>query len=216
MKEPVNAFDVTPEQQHTANLLQRLLGKAIADRYVDFCRLAGGGFGLRVSRPMAAHALRELDSMLRKILEVPMETKAPENAVAPEALKSAQQALRALGVDNAAVQRATNALNPPSSHKEQIQKIVTRLGLAPDGDVANCWSPSNPNTHVESPRVKGRRHSSDFTVSWITIELVLAEIGIGKMALRDHRPKRAPQGPKCRKLPTKSRKPRPVKKRLLF
>jgi hypothetical protein len=42
MEEPVNAFDLPPEQQDTASLLDRLLGKAIADRYVDFCRLAAG------------------------------------------------------------------------------------------------------------------------------------------------------------------------------
>ena len=38
MEEPANTFDLTTEQQHTALLLDRLLGKAIADRYVDFCR----------------------------------------------------------------------------------------------------------------------------------------------------------------------------------
>jgi hypothetical protein len=77
MDQPVNAFDLSPEQQETASLLQRLLGSAIANRYVDFCRLAAGAFALNVSRPMAAHALRELDSMLRGALEVPMEAKAP-------------------------------------------------------------------------------------------------------------------------------------------
>jgi hypothetical protein len=34
-QEPVNAFDLSPEQQDTASLLDRLFGKAIADRYVD-------------------------------------------------------------------------------------------------------------------------------------------------------------------------------------
>ncbi len=78
MEESTNAFDLSSEQQNTAALLQRLLGQAIADPYVDFCRLTGGGFGLRTSRPMAAHALRELESMLRQVLEVPMEAKALE------------------------------------------------------------------------------------------------------------------------------------------
>lgn len=73
MDEPHNTFDLSPEQQHTSTLLNRLLGKAIADRYVDFCRLAAGAFALKVSRPMAAHGLRELDSMLRQVLAVPME-----------------------------------------------------------------------------------------------------------------------------------------------
>ena len=65
MEEHANTFELSPEEQDTASLLRRLLGKAIADRYVDFCRLAGGVFALNVSRPVAAHALRELDSMLR-------------------------------------------------------------------------------------------------------------------------------------------------------
>jgi hypothetical protein len=37
-----------------------LLGKAITDRYVDFCRLATGALPLIVSRPIAAHASRGL------------------------------------------------------------------------------------------------------------------------------------------------------------
>ena len=30
------------EQQETVNVLERLLGRAIADRYVDLCRFASG------------------------------------------------------------------------------------------------------------------------------------------------------------------------------
>lgn len=37
-------------------------------------------FPLVVSTPMAAHALRELESMLRHVLEVPMEAKASESS----------------------------------------------------------------------------------------------------------------------------------------
>ncbi|MFB6453562.1 hypothetical protein [Bradyrhizobium tunisiense] len=73
MDEPIKTFDLSPEQQNTTTLIQRLLGKRIADRYVDFCRLAAGAFALRVSSPMAAHALRELESILRQTLEVPMD-----------------------------------------------------------------------------------------------------------------------------------------------
>jgi hypothetical protein len=43
-----------------------LLGKAIANRYADFCRLASGAFVLHVARPIAAHPSRALDSMLRR------------------------------------------------------------------------------------------------------------------------------------------------------
>jgi hypothetical protein len=57
LETPINAFDLTPEQQDTLVLLRRLFGKAIADRYTDFCRLAAGAFDLHVARPIAAHAL---------------------------------------------------------------------------------------------------------------------------------------------------------------
>jgi len=140
LETPINTFDLTPEQQDTLILLQRLFGKAIADRYTDFCRLAGGAFELQVARPIAAHALRELDSLLRHVLEVPMDAKAAEDPETAKKIEKAIQDLIALGFDEAAIQRATNALKPRFSHKTQIRKIVTRLGLAPDGDVANCWT----------------------------------------------------------------------------
>lgn len=141
LQEPVNAFDLSPEQQETASLLERLLGKAIASRYVDFCRLAAGAFALNVSRPMAAHALRELDSMLRRALEVPMEAKAPPEAPDDcQRLEKAREQLLALGFDDQAVARATRELKPRIAHKDQIRKIVARLGLAPDGDIASKWA----------------------------------------------------------------------------
>jgi hypothetical protein len=69
---------LSPEQQDTAALLNRLLGNAIANRYVDFCRLAAGAVILNTSRPHAVHALRELSNILRDVLAVPMEATAPE------------------------------------------------------------------------------------------------------------------------------------------
>ncbi len=72
----LEAFALAPEQQHTVVLLERLLGRAIANRYVDFSRLAASATGLRVSRPLAAHALRELESMIRASLVVPMDANA--------------------------------------------------------------------------------------------------------------------------------------------
>lgn len=48
------------EQQDTVNV-ERLLGRAIADRYVDLCRFASGVLELRVARPVATHASRELE-----------------------------------------------------------------------------------------------------------------------------------------------------------
>ena len=137
MQQSTNTFDLSPEQQDTSSLLDRLLGKAIADRYVDFCRLAAGAFALNVSRPVAAHALRELESMLRHVLEVPMEAKAAEPDLGK--LDEALEQLRPLGFDEPTLQRAVNALKPRQTHKTQICKIVARLGLDPDGDVAKKW-----------------------------------------------------------------------------
>jgi len=136
----VNAFELSPEQQQTASLLQRLLGSAIANRYADFCRLAAGAFALNVSRPMAAHALRELDSMLRGALEAPMEAKAPETVKDAEKIVQARKQLRALGFDDQVIDRAARELKPRLNHKQQIRQIVSRLGLAPDGDIANLWT----------------------------------------------------------------------------
>jgi hypothetical protein len=145
MDQPVNAFDLSPEQQETASLLQRLLGSAITNRYVDFCRLAAGAFALNVSRPMAAHALRELDSMLRGALEVPMEARTPETAEDAEKIAEARKQLRALGFEDQVIDRAARELKPRLNHKQQIRQIVSRLGLAPDGDIANLWTSLTEN-----------------------------------------------------------------------
>src|SRR5438309_3367050 len=134
METSENTFDLTPEQHDTAVLLDRLLGKAIADRYVDFCRLGAGAYALRVSRPITAHALRELDSLLRHILEAPMEARAAELPDDAGKLNVAAKQLSALGFDEAAIQRATKGLKPRLTHKTQIRQIVARLGLDPEGD----------------------------------------------------------------------------------
>jgi hypothetical protein len=113
MDPPFNAFDLPPEQQETASLLQRLLGSAIANRYVDFCRLAAGAFALTVSRPIAAHALRELDSMLRGALEVPMEARgAPETVEDASKITQAREQLRALGFGDQVIDRVARELKP--------------------------------------------------------------------------------------------------------
>jgi hypothetical protein len=69
MEELNDGFALSPEQQDTASLLERLLGRAIADRYIDFSRLAASATGLRVSPPMAAHAFPERESMGRVEVE---------------------------------------------------------------------------------------------------------------------------------------------------
>jgi hypothetical protein len=145
MDQPINAFDLSPEQQETASPLQRLLGSAIANRYVDLCRLSAGAFALNVSRPMAAHALRELDSMLRGALEVPMEARGPETAKDAEQIAEARKQLRALGFEDQVIDRAARELKPRLNHKQQIRQIVSRLGLAPSGDIANLWASLTEN-----------------------------------------------------------------------
>jgi hypothetical protein len=138
MDTPSNAADLSQEQQDTASLLDRLLGKVIADRYVDFCRLAAGAFRIKVSRPVAAHSLRELESTLRHVLAVPMEAKAPES---PEnaAQIEVRKRLSELNIEPEKIQRAVDSLKPRISHKTQIRKIVARLGLDPEGDIAKRW-----------------------------------------------------------------------------
>jgi len=139
MDEPIKTFDLSPEQQNTTTLIQRLLGKRIADRYVDFCRLAAGAFPLRVSSPLAAHALRELESILRQTLEVPMDVAITPSQEQIDRIEAAKAQLQALGFNGDEIQRVANQLRPRLSHKEEIEKIVTRLGLAPDGDIAQAW-----------------------------------------------------------------------------
>jgi hypothetical protein len=132
------ANSLSSEQRDTAKLLKLLLGKTVSDRYIDFCRLSAGDFDLRVASPMAGHALRELDSILRATLAVPFEAKT--EAALPKAKRAAaMKALKALGHEQAAINRALGALAPRENHREQIRKIVARLGLDPDGDIAKNW-----------------------------------------------------------------------------
>jgi hypothetical protein len=140
MDEPIKTFDLSPEQQNTTALIQRLLGKRIADRYVDFCRLAAGAFPLRVSSPVAAHALRELESILRQTLEVPMDVAITPSQEQIERIETAKGQLHALGFNDDEIQRVAKELKPRLSHKQQIQAIVTRLGLSSDGDIARAWN----------------------------------------------------------------------------
>jgi hypothetical protein len=158
MDEPINTFDLSPEQQNTATLVQRLLGKRIADRYVDFCRLAAGAVPLRVSRPVAAHALRELESILRQTLEVPMEVVITPSQDEIRRIEKAKAQLQALGYNDDEIQRATSELRPRLSHKKEIEKVVTRLGLASDGDIARAWK-SISQAHSQAHGGRALHHS---------------------------------------------------------
>lgn len=121
--------ELSSEQQETTDLLLSLLGRAIADRYVDLCALSAGAMALRVSRPIAAHALRELESILRTILATPMDADAD---VTPEEQQLQEQAishLRELGYKEGILTQARRALSPRVTHKALIKRILARLWL---------------------------------------------------------------------------------------
>ncbi|MEF2074792.1 hypothetical protein [Consotaella aegiceratis] len=139
MVEELPQSDMSEEQRHIASLLQRLLGKRTADRYVDFCRLAAGTLPLRVSVPLAGHAMREIDALLRLLLAIPTDLTVTGSPETEDRLEQATAALRELGYSQQAADRAVKELTPRLSHREQIERICASLGLAPDGDVARSW-----------------------------------------------------------------------------
>lgn len=147
-------FALSADQQGTADLLERLFGRTIANRYLDFNRLAAGATHLRVSKPLAAHAIRELESMIRTALEVPMDARAPVSATDTKRSDDAASALKKLGYDDNAVQRALKVLEPRLNHTTQIKKIAERLGLAANGDIALAW--------VSLCNTFGRAHERSF------------------------------------------------------
>ncbi len=153
-QDKANPLGLSEEQADTDRLLRQLLGTAIADRYVDFCRLSSGRLPLIVSRPLAGHALRELDSLIRSVLAVPMDARAEDDDQQEEARQDAQRILKDMGFDDEAIKRAGDALKPRFSHRTQIERIVTRLGLAPDGDIAKLW--------IELNKAYGRVHERSF------------------------------------------------------
>jgi hypothetical protein len=148
---------LSAEQADTNRLIQQLLGTAVAYRYVDFCRLASGTLPLIVSRPLAGHALRELDSLVRHVLATPMEARASDDAEETKRRSEARAALKEMGFDELALQRAERALKPVFSHKRQIKHIVTRLGLLADGDIAKLW--------IRLNQTYGRVHERSFHLS---------------------------------------------------
>jgi hypothetical protein len=148
---------LSAEQADTNRLIQQLLGNAVAYRYVDFCRLASGTLPLIVSRPLAGHALRELDSLVRHVVATPMEARASDNADETKRRSEARAKLNEMGFDEPALQRAEKALKPVFSHKKQIEHIVTRLGLASDGDIAKLW--------IRLNQTYGRVHERSFHLS---------------------------------------------------
>ncbi|MFH0297893.1 hypothetical protein AAFX91_11745 [Bradyrhizobium sp. 31Argb] len=164
---PPDTSFLSPEQADTNRLIDQLLGTAVAYRYIDFCRLASGSLPLIVSRPLAGHALRELDSLVRSVLVTPMEARASDNADEVKRRGEARTKLKELGFDESALQRAEKALKPSFSHAKQIQHIVTRLGLAPDGDIARLW--------IKLNQTYGRVHERSFHANLPVDETFKAE-----------------------------------------
>jgi hypothetical protein len=117
MDEPAKRPDLSPEQQNTTALIRQLLGKSLADRYVDFCRLASGAFPLRVSIPLAAHALRELESILRQTLAGPMEIGVGATPDDLKKIDAVRKHLHAVGFNEDTINRAAKELQPRLSHK---------------------------------------------------------------------------------------------------
>src|SRR6266481_10005122 len=74
-------FALTPEQRDTGALLERLLGTAVAERYVDFLKLAEGSTDLRVTIPLAGHALREIEGTIRDALAASMDAEMEQDDV---------------------------------------------------------------------------------------------------------------------------------------
>ena len=139
MDAQINAIELSAEQRDTVALLDRLFGSAIADRYTDFCRIVSGTLPIKVSLPVASHILRELESTLRGILEVPMQAQASVPNDLTEKMERARKAIRSLGFDNNTSDKAVEQLKPQFSHKDQIKTIVSRLGFDASGDIARLW-----------------------------------------------------------------------------
>jgi hypothetical protein len=92
---------------------------------------------------LAGHALREFESILRSALLAPLDVKV-EAGLTKQQLKDIEATLKGLGYGESAINRAKNELAPRVNHVDQIKKIVSRLGLASDGDVARNWFAIRP------------------------------------------------------------------------
>jgi hypothetical protein len=145
---------LTAEQQDTVRLLNRLFGKTFADRYSDFCLLVRGEPKLHASIPLAAHAMRELESMLRSTLVGPMEAALPVVPADDERLRRIEGFLKQEHVGEDDIERALKALQPRRDHADEIKAIASRLGFAADADVTKKW--------INLSRMAGRAHKRSF------------------------------------------------------
>lgn len=112
MQQSPSSIVLSPEQAGTTSLLRQLFGNAVASRYVDFCKLVGGDLPLHATRTLAAHALRELDALLRQVLASPFDAVIRDDPSAKALRKKARKSLKEIGFDEEARQRADGALKP--------------------------------------------------------------------------------------------------------
>jgi hypothetical protein len=168
MEEPVTTFELSSEQRDTRNLLHELLGQSITARFEDFCRLSTSVFVLNISTPLAAQTLRKLESMLRTVLEVPMEAIVAEEPGYNSKLDAARNLLSKLKFDQGAIDRAISGLEPRINHKTPVRTIVSRLGLDPNGDIANLWTKLTDTNEVDHGRSfhKSLKVDDDFRANY--------------------------------------------------
>ncbi|WP_029084402.1 hypothetical protein [Bradyrhizobium sp. th.b2] len=139
MQQSPSSIVLSPEQAGTTSLLRQLFGNAVASRYVDFCKLVGGELPLHATRTLAAHALRELDALLRQVLASPFDAVIRDDPSEKALRKKARKSLKEIGFDEEARQRADGALKPQLNFKRQVERILIRLGLDPEGEIARKW-----------------------------------------------------------------------------
>ncbi len=82
---------------------------------------------------------RGLDRRLRELLGTVIADRYEQKAMR----RKARRMLRKMGFDDATVQRAGDELEPKLGHCVQIERIVSQLGLAVDGDIARLWTDLN-------------------------------------------------------------------------
>ncbi|TAL01557.1 MAG: hypothetical protein EPO08_09885 [Rhodospirillaceae bacterium] len=127
---------MTPEQIETKKLLTRTLGQEFATRYEDLCTLSTPLASLQIDLPLATHAMREMESMLRGILpksglpELTAETKGK--------LEQAKRQLLDLKFDSQRVHDAVKRLYE-NTQRAQINGVLRALDIDQESDTAKAW-----------------------------------------------------------------------------
>lgn len=139
----------SPRQQRIHRRL-RLLGEGPADFYLDACQLMNDP-QLRTTTHMVAHALREAESAIRRVL-------LPEDYVPPA--------------------QCSVCGTRPEAHKEQIVAILTAYGIADSDPAAIAWlriprrgTEKGLHGHAHRDALEGARPpDEDFRDLWNEIE----------------------------------------------